>query len=393
MKLLHVIGSMNPEMGGPCQTIRNFAPRFVEQGNTLEVVCLDDSNSDYMGGDAFRIYALGHGRGRWNYHPALSPWLNENLGRFDVVVLNGLWQFQGYALWKAAKHRRMPPYYIFPHGMLDPWFQKMSVRPLKALRNWIFWKLFQHRVVHEAAGLLFTCQEEQRLARLPFRPYSPKQEMVVGLGLPEPPVYHAKMKAAFTEKCPGIQQKAYFLFLGRIHPKKGVNLLIKAYSEICGSTSKSPFPNVVIAGPGVETSYGQSMLKLASKICPPHSIYWPGMLTGDAKWGALYNCDAFVLPSHQENFGVAVVETLACGRPVLISDQVNIWREIKECGAALVEGNSVAGTADLLLDWIRLSIKAQSNMALRAKPCFRLYFSTESATRKFLAAVISGTKC
>jgi hypothetical protein len=72
------------------------------------------------------------------------------------------------------------------------------------------------------------------------------------------------------------------------------------------------------------------------------------MLSGAAKWGALYGCEAFVLPSHQENFGIAVVEALACGKPVLISDQVNIWREIVEDGAGLVEGDAEEGVEKLL---------------------------------------------
>jgi glycosyltransferase involved in cell wall biosynthesis len=393
MRLLHVIGSMNPHTGGPCQTIRNFAPRFIEQGNTFEVVCLDDPNSDYLSGETFRIHALGQGRGSWNYHPVLFPWLNKHLPDYDAVILNGLWQFQGYALWKAAKCPKAPPYYIFPHGMLDPWFQKMSVRPFKTLRNWFFWKIIQQRIVHHAAGLLFTCQEERRLARQPFRPYSPRQETVVGLGLPEPPEYDAKMKTAFAEKCPEMKGESYFLFLGRIHPKKGVDFLIKAYSALCRSTVNSPFPNLVIAGPGLETSYGKNMQKLASEICPSNSISWPGMLTGDAKWGALYNCEVFVLPSHQENFGIAVVEALACGRPVLISDQVNIWREIKEDGAALVQKNSVTGTTRLFLDWVGLSTEAKSNMAVQAKTCFLRHFSIESSSRKLLAAIGFTTKC
>jgi glycosyltransferase involved in cell wall biosynthesis len=271
--------------------------------------------------------------------------------------------------------------------MLDPWFQKISIRPLKALRNWIFWKAIQHRVVHEAAGLLFTCEEERRLARLTFRPYSPKQEMVVGLGLPEPPDYQVKMKVAFAEKCPGIKEENYFLFLGRIHPKKGVDFLIKAYSALCRSTGSLPLPKLVIAGPGLETPYGQSMQKLGLSICPANSIFWPGMLAGGAKWGALYHCEASVLPSHQENFGIAVVETLACGRPVLISDQVNIWREIKQAGAALVQSDSITGTTRLLLDWMNLSPEARSDMAARSKPCFQNYFSNESAGRKLLAAI------
>jgi glycosyltransferase involved in cell wall biosynthesis len=395
MKLLHVIGSMNPRTGGPCQTIRNFAPWFVEQGNTVEVVCLDDPQSDFLSRETFPIHALGQGRGSWNYHPALPPWLSKHLPNYDAVILNGLWQFQGYALWKAAKRPASIAYHIFPHGMLDPWFQRLSVRPGKALRNWIFWKLSEQRVVNQAAGLLFTCEEERRLAREPFRPYSPKQEAVVGLGLPEPPDYDARMKTAFAEKCPGIGANKYFLFLGRIHTKKGVDFLIKAYSDICRQPrgSRDPqVPNLVIAGPGLETPYGQQMQKLAAEICPKNSVFWPGMLTGDAKWGALYNCEVSVLPSNQENFGISVVETLACGRPVLISDQVNIWREIQQAGAAFVQKNSAAGTTQLLLDWLDLSPNAASNMALQTKACFQTHFSVKSATHKLMAALTSGIK-
>jgi glycosyltransferase involved in cell wall biosynthesis len=271
--------------------------------------------------------------------------------------------------------------------MLDPWFQRRSVRPLKALRNWIFWKIIQYRVVRDAAGLLFTSEEERRLARQPFRPYLPKRETVVGLGMPEPAEYHHSMKTAFSEKCPEMCGTKYFLFLGRIHPKKGIDLLVKGYSALCSSIGKLPTPILVIAGPGLESAYGRKMRKLASELCPPNSIVWPGMLTGEAKWGALYNCEASVLPSHQENFGIAVVETLACGRPVLISDQVNIWREIKEDGAALVRENSVAGTTQLLLDWIGLSDEIKASMAAQARPCFNRFFSIESATRRLLAAI------
>ena len=79
------------------------------------------------------------------------------------------------------------------------------------------------------------------------------------------------------------------------------------------------------------------------------------MLTGHAKWGAFYGAEAFILPSHQENFGIAVVEALACGKPVLISKQVNIWHEIIEGGGGLVEEDTTAGTLRLLESWQRLS--------------------------------------
>jgi len=394
MNLLQVVGSMNPHGGGPCQGIRNMSPRLFEQGGAkVEVVCLDAPNSDYLSQESLCIHALGQGRQSWNYHPALRPWLKANLSRFDVIILNGLWQYPCYVLSKLTQAPKTPPYFLFPHGMLDPWFQNAPERRLKALRNWFYWKLIEQYVIRNAEAVLFTSDEEMRLACDTFRPYQPKRQINVGYGTSEPPEYHKGMAEAFAQKCPGMAGKPYFLFLGRIHPKKGVHFLIEAYSASCRSKASSPPPNLVIAGPGLETPYGRKMQELASKICPPNSIFWPGMLSGDAKWGAFYNCEASVLPSNQENFGIAVVETLACGRPVLISNQVNIWREIKESGAALVEDNSVAGTTQLFLDWNSFSPETKLNMAAHAKPCFQRYFSIESTTRNLLAAIASGTKC
>lgn len=394
MKLLHVIGSMNPDTGGPCQMIRNFAPWFTAQGHTLEVVCLNDPDADYLKREPFRIHAVGQGRGGWNHSPGLTPWFEKHLVEFDAVILNGLWQFQGYALWRATKKiPQAPPYYLFPHGMLDPWFQKLSVRPMKAARNWIFWKTIQHRIIRDAAGMLFTCEEERRLAQLPFSPYQPKREDVVGLGVPEPPEFHPRMTAAFLEKCPGVRGEKYFLFLGRINVKKGVDLLLKGYAAVCkkGADGK-PIPKLVIAGPDLDSAYGREMQQLAAEICPRDSVFWPGMISGDAKWGALFGCETFALTSHQENFGIAVVEALACGKPVLISDKINIWREIIDDNAGLVGDDTGAGAETIFEHWTKLSADKRNAMQQSARASFENRFGVAPATRRLLEVVDPSTR-
>jgi glycosyltransferase involved in cell wall biosynthesis len=387
MKFLHVIASMNPRIGGPCQGIRNLATWFIKNDNQIEVVCLDDPNSDFLSRDNFPVHALGQSWSQWSYHSRLLPWLHDNLSRFDVVILNGLWQYPGYALLKATRKPNMPPYFVFPHGMLDPWFQRNPQRRIKAIRNWFYWKYIEQRVVHNAAALLFTSAEEMRLARETFSPYQPKREVNVGYGIPEPPEYHSGMEAAFAEKCPALKGKPYFLFLSRIHPKKGVDLLINAYAAFCRSQTAVPPAKLVIAGPGLETYYGQQLQTLAAQICLPGSVYWPGMLSGDAKWGALYNCEAFILPSHQENYGIAVVEALSCGRPVLISNQVNIWREIEEDAAGFVVGDTLKGTRELFRRWANLSDQFKTIMGKAARASYENRFAVALPAGQLFAAV------
>jgi glycosyltransferase involved in cell wall biosynthesis len=390
MKILHVIGSMNPRTGGACQGIRNLTPHILDRRNAVEVVCLDDPNSDYLSRETMCIHALGQGRGPWNYHPALLPWLNESLPKFDAVILNGLWQYQAYALWKAAKQPQAPPYFIFPHGMLDPWFQRAPGRRLKSLRNWAYWKLVEQRVIRDAGAVFFTCSEEMRLAGGTFRPYQPKRQIDVRFGIPPPPEYHQGMEEAFNQKNHDIKGKPYFLFLGRIDPKKGVDLLIKTYSAFCRSTNvprHPPIPNLVVAGPGLETAFGKQMRALADRICPPGSVGWPGMLTGDAKWGALYHSEAFVLISHQENFGIAVAEALACGKPVLISNKINIWREIEADNAGLVGSDTLEGAEYLFRGWKSLSPEDKAVMKMAAKSCYEDRFGIALAA-EYLMSVI-----
>jgi glycosyltransferase involved in cell wall biosynthesis len=390
MRLLHIISSMNPRGGGPCQSVRNLTPCTISRGHSVEVICLDDPASEYLSGENLSLHAVGRGRTGWSYHPALRPWLEKNLRRFDAVILNGLWQYPGYLLSRLAMDPKMPPYFIFPHGMLDPWFQQATGRRLKAVRNWVYWKLIENRVISNARAMLFTCQEEMRLANQSFTPYRPKLQINVGLGIVKPPAFNARMARAFSQKCPRLQNKPYILFLGRIHPKKGIDIMLQGYAEIYRRSQinhtglGNDFPRLVIAGPGEETTYGKEMLKLSSSLGLEDTVIWPEMLTGDAKWGGLYSATAFILTSHQENFGIAVAESLACGTPVMVSDQVNIWREIQQDGAGLVAAATKEGAADLFQRWRQLSSDALRSMRESARHCFQKRFDVDVSAQTFL---------
>jgi glycosyltransferase involved in cell wall biosynthesis len=416
MKLLHVISGMDPALGGVSQAIRTMIKGLAIKGCYNEVANLDVSDAPWNQSASFVTHALGPGSGPWQYSPNLIPWLLDNLTRFDVVILHGLWLYNGYALRKALCHLiaqrsalglykgDLPKFYIMPHGMLDPYFQRATGRRLKAWRNWIYWHFIEAAIVNKANGLLFTCETERLLARASFTTYRPQREQVIGLGVEEPPPYITAMHATFLAKCPELHGRSYLLFLSRINEKKGVELLIRAYTQarrVIATTEDliqskpllskmgiiprmSSFPALVIAGPGLETVYGQQMQHLAADLLASSDIFFPGMLTGDAKWGAFYGCEAFVLPSHQENFGIAVVEALACSKPVLISNQVNIWHEIEATGSGIVTDDTLAGTRQLLESWSKLTNQEKQEKGTRARALYHQHFAVLPAAEKLM---------
>lgn len=400
MKLLHVVDTIDPQRGGVSQAVRTMATEITRLGIFNEVLTLDAPAAQEAGIN-YRVNNLGPSSGRWSYSNALIPWLLNNFSRFDTVIVHGLWLYSGFAVAKALskykslvdarrdKNGLVPSLFIMPHGMLDPYFQRSKVRRAKALRNWLYWKVIEGSIVNNSNGLLFTCKQECMLARQPFRPYRPKRELIVGLGVMNPPGFEFSMIDHFSKMCPDVQYGKYILFLGRIDHKKGVDLLLQAYDKLLLLYDTTQVPQLVIAGPGMNSSYGMMLQNFtAEKPKLKAKVRFTGMLSGVDKWAALYGCEAFILPSHQENFGIAVVEALACGKPVLISSQVNIQAEILQEQAAIIGDDTIDGTFDMLYRWMSTNQGVRATMQERARICFQRHFAITSATTNLINALI-----
>lgn len=385
---------MNPESGGPCQGIRNSIEAMKSFDVENEVVCLDSPDSDFISKDSFQIYALGPAKSPWGYSKLLRPWLLQNVSNYDAVIVHGLWLYPSYAVYKSFKalkarnNKPVPKWFVMPHGMLDPYFQKASSRKLKAIRNEIYWSIIERKVTANADAILFTCQQELLLARTTFSGYSPKNEWNVGYGIQEPPSYELTKSEDFWNDIGLSSGEKYFLFLSRIHPKKGVDLLIRAYAQILKDHGTLDIPKLVIAGPGMDSDFGIELLEIVeSESGLSNRVSFPGMLEGKAKWQAFYEAEAFVLPSHQENFGIAVAEALACETPVLISDQVNIWNEIKSGGAGIIEPDDYDGTYSLFEKWLQLSIYDKQEMKRGASETFNEKFKINSVIKTMVRTI------
>jgi glycosyltransferase involved in cell wall biosynthesis len=363
MKLLHVIHSVDPSGGGPVEVVKQLGLSHAKMGHASGVASLDAPDGHGVKNFPLPLTTLRTTRtrrGDYGFAPSLNSWLLRTLPEHDAVFVHGLWQFHSIAVQRAARVTGTP-YFLFPHGMLDPWFRRRY--PLKHLKKWFYWNLAERRVLRDAAAVLFTSDEERRLAHRDF-PFDDSRDRTLCLGIAAPPPDLENRRRIFFEKYPSLAGNPFVLFLGRLHEKKGCDLLLKAFSG-------RPGIQLVVAGPCADPEY---LRLLKSLVGHEGAVTFTGALDEDLKWGALRAAEVFILPSHQENFGVAVAESLACGTPVLISDKVNIWREVEAACAGLIECDDLAGTSRLLDRWISLPSQNRAAMRKAARACYVEHF-------------------
>lgn len=382
LRVLHILPSLAPRTGGVAEAVVQLVRNMAPLGCVSEVVTLDAPvGPGFEQVDAL-VHRVGPGRGFYGLSLPLVRWLRANRARFDAFVVHGIWQFHSFAAWCGVVGSRTP-LLVFPHGMLDPWFQRTY--PAKHLKKRIYWALLERWVFGRAECVLFTCEIELELARRPF--LSRHHRLAVnGFGIDavpadiDPPAAAEAFRAAF----PLVKGKRILLFLSRIHEKKGCDLLIDAFAAIAVRDSTLC---LVIAGPG-EAALLERLQRLAQARGLAGRIVWAGMLGGALKWGALRAAEALVLPSHQENFGIAVVEALASRTPVIITDRVNIWREIQASNGGWVCTDTLESVTDALRRWVFDTTPAQrAAMRNSAFDCYTRHFRIETAARRLISSV------
>jgi glycosyltransferase involved in cell wall biosynthesis len=370
LKILQIVQTLDPRIGGVAPAVVALSRGLARRGHKIDIVTLDQPGAHSKDAD-LTVHALGHGLTSYQYSRNLASWLSQHRSDYDRVIVNGLWQHQGIIAWREFAGSSTP-YYVFPHGMLDPWFKTSF--PLKHLKKWLYWPWAEYRVLRDATAVIFTSEEERVQARNSFWLYRAR-ERVSPLGF-ESRVIAPNAKEKFLVRYPQLKKTRILLFLGRLHPKKGCDMLIEALPR------DSDF-SLVLAGPD-QIGWAKN-LRAKVDVDLAQRVIFAGMLQGEEKDGAFAAAEAFILPSHQENFGMSVVEALAAGIPVLISNRVNIWREIDTDRAGFVENDDLTGTTKLIERWRRTSSIERDEMRINARKCFQRRFEIEHAVDSLLS--------
>jgi glycosyltransferase involved in cell wall biosynthesis len=337
LRILHIIGDLAPFSGGPAKAGFEMARAVARRGHEVAIYTTDFGQppdaprEQARDGVQLRFFPLGRPR-IWLASWAMRAALASDLPGFDLLHIHSLYLFHDWAAGALAR-KLAKPYILRPHGTLDPYiFQR------RRLKKILFDLWFQNRMLARAAAIHYTAEEEMRLAT-PYVHGAPGVVIPNGLELAD----YARLpaKGSFRARHPEIGDRRILLFLGRINFKKGLDILAAAVGRL-----KREDLHLVIAGP--DGGFLADSKRFVAEAGIESRTSFVGMLQGEAKLAAFTDANLFLLPSYSENFGISVIEAMACGLPVLVSDKVNIWREVVADGAGLAAPCDAAAFADLI---------------------------------------------
>ena len=353
---VEVLSHTDPKYGGLSSAVPALARRLSERSGwrvSLAAFCLPGEEYEPTGLSRDGLSFWPAGRLAWLKSPLFRQSSNalftDLLRRGDGVHIHGLWEASTMLAASTAREVRMP-YILSAHGMLEPWALRAG-RAKKALYS----ALIERANVRGAACLhaLTLAEAKQFIA---FGARSPIAVIPNGVQVPERPD-----ASLFFTRFPELHRKRLVLYLARLHRKKGPNLLIEAWSEVA---RHYPDAHLVLAGPDSEGTQVE-LQRLIEERDLGDSITFTGMLRDDAKWSALAAAECFVLPSFSEGLSVAVLEAMALGLPVIVTDACNM-PEVEQAGAGWQVRPRAAELARALLELLAHSAEENNIIGGRA---------------------------
>lgn len=368
MRILHVLVTLDPSWGGPPRVVTRLAAAQTALGHDVCITSYGDEKTPAAVKEMTATIPQ-FDRVRLEYW----PWPNRvesilariarqkimpMMANFDVLHIHGVWEPLLRAAANTAQHHRKP-YFIQPNGMLDVWCMQQ-----KRLKKRLALAMGYRAMLNNAAGI-FCGNDDERIAIQPLGLTSPPIVIPLNAVFTEE-IATLPPRGSFAKRYPQLNGKPFIVFLGRMHIKKGLDFLADAFAIFARGNSTH---NLVVIGhdEGAKADFEQRIAKAGIQ----DRVLLTGPLHGAAKWEAFADAAAFALPSRQEGFSIAITEALACGLPVIISNECH-FPEVAQAGAGeVVELNAEAvakAFARVLNDdahRARMSVAARNLVATR----------------------------
>ena len=368
LKILRIITSLNPKFGGTTRGVIESTKQLVKEGFEVDIVTCDPKkirsaelknikiiNFDSYFGDNYRLSLK------------LYFWLKKYRDHYDHFIVEGIWQFPTLVARLALKGK----YFVFPHGMLDPFF---NIDFWKKIKKQIYWYLFEKRNLLNSTSMLLTTPGEEATLNNTFVNTSGIKKNIVRYGIFKKKINKEKALRQFYSRFPSLKHNDFYLFLGRFHEKKGCDIVIQSVNKLRNEFSDK----ILFVGPMTGSNYEFYIKNLVNKYNLQKKILFSDALYDNTKWASILACKGMVLASRGESLGISLVESFSLGKPVLTTNKVNIYKDILKYNAGFIAKDEINSFAGILKKFSKLKKNKLLKLEKNAKKYFKSNFDLSS---------------
>jgi len=361
IKILSIIDSLNLKDGGPSHSLIDMALANNADGLIHDIMYLG-SKQKIKSQDKIFIKTLDDSKLKYGFSLRLIFWLLKNKKNYDLFIIHGIWQF----ITLISRIIIPNKYLVFTHGMLDPYFGNEKV---KTIKKKIYWNLIEKKNLEKAKFVLSNSNKEFHQLKNTFVNTNKIKFKKVNYGLYPKKINFKICEKKFDKKFKFIKNKKFILYIGRIHPKKGCLMMVKAFSKIKDSNFL-----LLLAG-DMNNHYAKNIFEFVKREKLQNKIYFINFIKDQIKWGAIRKAMFTILPSHGENFGVSVVESLYAGTPVICSNKVGIAKIVKKDQAGIIVSDNINSIKSGLIKISNLHKKKIKNFSENSLNSFNKNFN------------------
>lgn len=369
--ILRIITTLDPRYGGPRNGVIESSKSLIKKGFNVDIVTIDRKKINLKIKNLRVINFSNFFGSNYRFSFELIFWLYKNKNNYKYIIIHSIWQFPTLLARFMIKNR----YFVYLHGSLDPYF---STEFFKKLKKQIYWYLFEYKNLQKSISVILTSNGEKQNLKKTFVETKKFKKKVIKYGIFKKKINKEKIKKKFLNKFKFLKDQSYYLYLGRFHKKKGIDIIIKAVNKI----RKKINSKILLMGPYENLHYKEYLEKLVKKYELENKIFFSNARYDDLKWGAILSSKAMILSSHGENFGISLIESISLGKPILITNKVNIYKEILKFKSGFVSKDNVNSFSRMILNYENLSIKEKKEMTRNSLICFKKNFDLSNTNNK-----------